>query len=77
VRIVGILCLFGIGSSIVISVSKIMKIAAIRKNYDEKGSRAMFVWVKSAFEWGSFFSVFIIFFSRLSLLRLLRLLTVG
>jgi hypothetical protein len=32
----------GIGNSSVISTSKIMKITAIRKNRDEKGSRAKF-----------------------------------
>jgi hypothetical protein len=61
VRIGEFLCLFGIGSSSVISTSKTMKITAIKKNYDEKGSRAMFVWVKSTLEWGSFVSVFIVF----------------
>jgi hypothetical protein len=50
VRIGEVLCLFGTGSSSVTSTSKIMKITVIRKNYDEKGSRVMFVWVKSAFE---------------------------
>jgi hypothetical protein len=32
----------GIGNSSAISISKIMKITAIRKNRDEKGSRAEF-----------------------------------
>lgn len=57
----GILCLFGTGSSSVISTSNIMKIIAIRKNCDEKGSRADIFWVKFAFECGFFFLVFIIF----------------
>jgi hypothetical protein len=51
----------GIGGSSEISTSKIMKITAIWKNRDENGSRAEFFWVKSTFEWGSFFSVFVDF----------------
>lgn len=57
----GILCLFGIGSSSVISTSNIMKITAIRKNCDEKCSHADIFWVKFVFECDFFFSVFISF----------------
>jgi hypothetical protein len=51
----------GVGNSSAISTSKIIKITAIKKNRDEKGSRAEFFLGKSVFEWGSFFSVFINF----------------
>ena len=37
-----VIMVIGIGSSRAISTSKIMKITAIRKNSDEKGSRAEF-----------------------------------
>jgi hypothetical protein len=52
----------GIGSSRAISTSNIIKITAIKKNRDEKCSRAEFFWIKSALERGSLFSVFINFF---------------
>ena len=58
------------GNNKAISTSQIMKINAIRKNRDENGSRAEFLWVKPTFEWGSFFSVFVIYFFRLVLLML-------
>jgi len=51
----------GIGNNSAISKLKIIKIAAIRKNRDEKGSRAEFFWLESAFKRGSLFSVFMIF----------------
>lgn len=38
-----VIMVIGIGSSRAISTSKIMKITAIRKNRDEKGSRAEFL----------------------------------
>ena len=50
--------LIGIGNGSAISTSKITKITAIKKNRGEKCSRAEFFWVKPAFKWGSFFSVF-------------------
>ena len=40
-----------IGNRSVISTSKIMKITAMKKNRDEKGSRAEIFWDKPAFEW--------------------------
>jgi hypothetical protein len=51
----------GIDNSSAISTSKIMKITAIKKNRDEKGSSAEFFWVESTFKWGSIFSVFVNF----------------
>jgi hypothetical protein len=39
------------GNRSVISTSKIMKITVIKKNRDEKGSRAEIFWDKPAFEW--------------------------
>ena len=40
----------GIGNSSAISTSKIMKITVIKKNRDEKGSRAEFLWIEPAFK---------------------------
>jgi len=51
----------GIGNGSVISTSKIIKITAIKKNRDEKGSRAEFFVSNPHSKGDLFFSVFIYF----------------
>ena len=51
-----------LGRSRAISTSKIKKFTAIRKNHNEKGSRAELFWIKGTFLGGGFFLVFNYFF---------------